>query len=189
MLDFMIIALPRSGTTWAANWLTGDRTFCAHDPLWTTHYSDIDAVVPRRAPGRLTGISCTTIWRWPDWLSQHPARKLILHRDIEEVRESLIAAGVPVFLDGAADLANIEGEHVPWTDLFDPARAAALWAWLTGGLPFDAERHAELVKLEIQPQLSAVKRDVALNRRLADELGIKPISAESSLALQFCGGR
>lgn len=189
MLDFMIIALPRSGTTWAANWLTGERTFCMHDPLWTTHYSEIDAAVSKRAGGRLAGISCTAIWRWPDWLKRHPAKKLILHRDASEVRQSLVAAGIPVFLDHAQKLAHIEGEHAPWTDLFDPARASALWAWLTGGLPFDAERHAELVKLEIQPRLGAVERDADLNRRLAEELGIGPIEADSPLTFQFGGGR
>jgi len=26
MINFMIVALPRSGTTWAANWLTTDTT-------------------------------------------------------------------------------------------------------------------------------------------------------------------
>lgn len=170
MLDFIIVALPRSGTTWAANWLTGDRTFCAHDPLWTLHYSDMDEVVARRAGQRLAGVSDTAVWRWPEWLNRHPARKLVLHRDIKEVRESLRAAGIPATLDGADALSRIEGEHAQWTDLFDADRARVLWAWLTVGLAFDEERHAELAQASIEPRLRAVKRDFALNRRLAREL-------------------
>lgn len=170
MLDFMIIALPRSGTTWAANWLTGERTFCVHDPLWTAHYADLDGGVPLRAGDRLSGISCTALWRWPNWLRRHPARKLVLHRDIAEIDASLAAAGLPPITAGAADLASIEGEHAPWTDLFKRKRAEELWRWLTVGLPFDAERHAELVQTRIEPQLGAVRRDLALNRRLVAEL-------------------
>lgn len=186
MLDFMVIALPRSGTTWAANWLTTESIFCAHDPLWTTHYNDFDEVIPQRAKGRLAGISCTAIWRWPHWLSRHPARKLILHRDVDAVRKSMIDASLPpVGRESAEHLHSIEGTHVTWTDLFEPDRASMIWGFITDGLPFDNERHRELTQLCINPKLDAVDRDFALNRKLGEELGIKPLDHRSPLEIRF----
>jgi hypothetical protein len=171
MLDFMVIGLPRSGTTWAANWLTGERTFCVHDPLWTMHYLSIDMAVPRRAGNRMAGVSCTALWRWPDWLRQHPARKLIVHRDIQEIARSMAAVGLPPVGTGdAAHLVELPGMHVPWADLFDADRAEAIWDWLTAGLPFDRQRHAELLQIKIEPRLEAVVRDIGLNRRLGAHL-------------------
>jgi hypothetical protein len=188
MLDFMVIGLPRSGTTWAANWLTTDRTLCLHDPLWTTHYSELDQAVPSRASGRLAGVSCSALWRWPDWVVRHPAKKLILHRDMAEIRRSLLAANLPALADDADELlASLPGKHAPWKDLFVADQAAQLWQWLTGGLPFDASRHAELVKLDIQPKFNAIQPDISLNRRLATELGIEPVQASGPLEICFMG--
>lgn len=174
MLDFMIIALPRSGTTWAANWLTTESTFCAHDPLWTTHYSDFDRAIPERAGGRLAGISCTAIWRWPNWLAGHPARKVIIHRDVSAVRRSMAKAGLPMIEpDAASWLAAIDGMHVAWTDLFKPGPAVQIWQHLAPDLPFDRERHRELSQARVEPNLATVKRDIGLNKRLGEELGLR----------------
>lgn len=170
-LDFIILALPRSGSTWAANWLTCDTVFCLHDPLWTLHYRQVDAEVEKRAGGRVAGVSCTALWRWPGWLRRHPARKLVLHRDPDEVAASLAKIGFPPVPEGAAaSLDALEGRHVAWTDLFKAETAAEIWAWVTGGLAFDPQRHAELVQCDVQPRLAAVKRDWRVNRRLGEEI-------------------
>jgi hypothetical protein len=172
MIEFMVIGLPRSGTTWAANWLTTDRTFCVHDPLWTTHYSRLDQVVPLRAGERVAGISCSGSWMWLDWLNNHPARKLILHRPLGEIRESLQRCGVP---EAAPDdeapglLDRVHGRHYHWRCLFDPFDATNIWQYLTG-LPFDAERHTELVQIAVQPRFDALRKDNAVQQRLAREL-------------------
>ena len=55
MIDFMVIGLPRTGTTWASNWLTTDSTQCYHDPLYHTHYEDWDEKFSAR--DRKSGIS------------------------------------------------------------------------------------------------------------------------------------
>lgn len=170
MIDFMIIGLPRSGTTWAANWLTTDATHCVHDPLYTTHYQDWDSELPARAPHRRVGIACTGIWRWGDWLNQHPARKVILHRDEGEIRASMAAIGLPP-LDPAAPrlLHQVIGLHVPYTDLFNPKHASRIWTYLTHR-SFNEARHRELVQIEMQPQFAGLSVGQDVTRKLMDEL-------------------
>jgi hypothetical protein len=169
VLDFILIGFPRSGTTWAANWFTDDRALCVHDPLWTMHYRDLDEAIPRMAGGRMAGVSCTALWRWADWLNRHPAKKLILHRDLGEVRASMIKASLPPVPDASpTSLDAIDGLHAPWRDLFRPERAAAIFERLTGR-QMDAKRYAELVQMQIAPRLPAVRRDLSLNAMLSRE--------------------
>lgn len=85
MLDFIITGLPRSATTWASVWMTGDGAHCAHDPLYHTHYEDWPTALVQ--PDVLNGASDTGIWRWPDWLNAQAAagtRILVLERDFED---------------------------------------------------------------------------------------------------------
>lgn len=165
----MIISLPRSGSTWAANWLTGERIFCLHDPLWTIAPDDLDARLAEMAPGRVRGIACTGLWRWPSWVNRHPARKLVLHRPRADVARSLDRLGLPRLpIDAERNLNAINGRHVDWFDLFSPEPAREIWDYLTGGEPFDAARHAQLVAMQIEPKFDAVTRDRALNARLSN---------------------
>ena len=169
MIDFMVIGLPRSGTTWAANWLTDDRVFCIHDPLWTTHHTDWDMTLKR--DDRVTGVACTGVWRWVDWVNRHPARKVVLHRDIGDVRHSLRQIGLPVPpVNAALNLSQIDGLHVPYEQLFDATGAQEIWQQATGNLPFDADRHAEMVQMNIQPQRSRLRIDPGVQRRIAAEV-------------------
>ena len=130
MLDFMVIGLPRSGTTWAANWLTTDHSTCLHDPLYHTHYSEWDSGLGRFKRGycQRVGISCTGIWRWADWVNAHPARKVVLLRDPTEVQHSMAQIAMEGYVGEAeaAALRRVEGLHVQHVDLFgDKARARA----------------------------------------------------------------
>lgn len=169
----MVIALPRSGTTWAANWLTTDETVCFHDPLWTTHFQDFDRLLPARGMMRTTGISCTGLWRWVDWVNAHPARKLILHRDLSEVCESLVRCGVPEAIptsDAPGLLGSIDGWHTDWKSMFNPDIAEQIWEHFFGGLPFDEERHAELTQMTIQPRFDTIRKCEMVQRRLLRDL-------------------
>lgn len=164
MIEFMVIALPRSGTTWASNWLTTDDTLCLHDPLWDRHYSELDSIKSKK---RL-GVSCTGLMLFPQWLNQHPARKVILHRDVIEVNASLGAIGMPRMEHDAEDrLWGIAGLHVPWTDLFDAP--SAIYEHLLQK-EFDAERHAELRKISMQPNFEEIAVNKDAVRRLMTEL-------------------
>jgi hypothetical protein len=164
MIDFMVLAAPRSGTTWAANWLTTDFTTCLHDPLFTHHYDALDSIPSTK----VLGLSCTALWMWPTWVNAHPARKVILHRPMEEVNASLEELGLPpMALDTEARLFEIEGMHVPYTDLFE--KPTRMYEFLTGR-PFDQERHTQLLDMHIQPKFSSIKLDVRSAQRLMREL-------------------
>lgn len=160
MLDFMVISLPRSGSTWAANWLSAGPVFAMHDPLWQIHHLELDAMVPTFGAAQLTGIACTGLWRWPEFVNAHPARKVILHRPPAEVAASLERLGLPPLPEGAERaLRSIEGMHVPHTALFRRRHACQIWQHLTGGaVPFDRARHERLCEMRIEPQLDKVKR-------------------------------
>ena len=173
MLDFMIVGLPRSGTTWAANFLTEGGIMCFHDPLYSVHYADWDSELPTRAPeGARVGVSCTGVWRWADWLNAHPARKVVLHRDLGEVQQSMSEIGLPPLEDGAeAALASVLGLHVPFTDLFDEAGCFLIWHHLFGNdVSFPLHRHRELVNVEMQPKFSGLTINPGVTRRLLAEL-------------------
>lgn len=164
MIQFMIIAAPRSATTWASNWLSTDATLCLHDPLWRWHYSELDAI---ESPKRL-GIACTGIALFPEWVNAHPARKVILHRDLSEVDASLMRIGMTACSkqwDGVLD--KIQGVHLGWTELF--TRPQFIYEYLLD-LPFDAERWACLREINVQPNFDSVSVNRDATARLMAEL-------------------
>ena len=42
MIDFMVLALPRSGTAWVANLLTTDTSLCIHEAFMDHSIDDLD---------------------------------------------------------------------------------------------------------------------------------------------------
>ena len=164
MIEFMVIALPRSGTTWASNWLTTDTTHCLHDPLYEHHYRNWDSIPSRK----VLGVSCTGAYNFSDWVRSHPARKVILHRSLTEINRSLDAIGAPKLSAGDERKLNaIEGLHVDWQDLFcDPVE---IYEYLVQK-PFDGERHAALARIEMQPQFSGLTINRGVTRQLLDKL-------------------
>ena len=168
MLDFMVISLPRSGSTWAANWLTTEHVFCKHDPLYAMHYEDFDSKIVSNA--KVNGVSCTGLWRWADWGNNHPAKKLILRRDFSEIEQSMREIGFPALDDDAErQIGRIRGPHVDFKALFDPAEAKEIWKYLVG-TKFDEYRHRELVDIEMQPKFIGLKINPEATRRLVNEI-------------------
>lgn len=162
MIEFMLLAAPRSGTTWAANWLTTDTTLCLHDPLYTRHYTELDSYPTKK---RL-GISCTGLMCFPEWVNAHPARKIVLHRNINEIRESLKEIGLP-WSDHPPNLDAIKAIHLPWTDLFEHPKF--IYETLLE-LPFDPERHSLLKDIKMQPNFEGLSIGHDVTRRLVNEL-------------------
>lgn len=161
-IGFMVVGLPRSGTTWAANWLTVPGQACVHDPLNAVHFDQWDAQ-------GWAGVACTGIYRFPAWLNAHPARKVIVHRSGAEIAASLERLGLPAPPFGAEwRLEQVDGLHAPWSSLFDPRGAAELWAHLSD-LPFDAERHRLLCDIHAQPRFASIAVDQTLSQRLWGE--------------------
>ncbi len=152
--------MPRSGTTWAANWLTADGTLCLHGLSGTKHRTEWDSV---RCGNRRIGVSDTVIGAFPEWLNDHPARKVILHRPVAEIHESFGGEiEVPT-----VDLSKINGFHVHWTDLFE--RPMPIWNHLMNAT-FDPVRHEMLVGFQINTIANKVNLDVDVCRRLVSDM-------------------
>lgn len=165
MIEFMVIAAPRSGTAWAANWLSTDTTLCLHDPLWKRHYRDLDAI----ESSKMLGIACTGIHLFGQYVRTHPARKVVLHRDRREIEHSLEAIGMPRPPDELFRLLDdIDGIHVAWTDIFDGG-AKRIYEHLLQK-PFDAERHGALRNLEVQTNFEGIQVDRKVAAHLIAEL-------------------
>lgn len=170
MLDFMVIGFPRSATTWIANWLTTEKTFCGHDPLYVTHYEDLDRLYQYGYHRYCKGVSCTGLWRWPKWVNEHRAKKVILHRDFNAIQDSLDAMGLPLLDYQEKDaLHDIEGMHVQFSDLFVEIRARKIWEHLTPE-PFNLVRYRSLILQKIEPTDEALKGNPEVQRRLYREL-------------------
>lgn len=164
MISFMVIAAPRSATTWTSNWLTTDTSLCLHDPLWRWHYSDLDAI----ESSKTLGIACTGIALFPEWVNAHPARKVILHRDMKEVDASLENIGLtPISSHWEGVLDKIRGIHLDWTDVFENPKH--IYEYLLDR-PFDAERHEQLREMNVQPAFAKLSIDRGATSRLIREL-------------------
>lgn len=170
MLKRMVIGLPRSGTTWAANWLTDAGQICAHDPLYDTHYSEWHRTYD--------GVSCSGIWDWPEFVAAQRCPILILHRPWAEVEESLHAFDPSyngwLAPDAERRLLALERPGVMvvnWRGLFNPEIAARIWRHLHMPVQFSHARHKQLAAMNVQPA-EAVPRDAdrELHRRLMAEL-------------------
>lgn len=163
-IQFMVIAAPRSATTWTSNWLTTDTTLCLHDPLWTHHYSELDSY----PTNKMLGIACTGIALFPEWVNAHPARKIILRRDLKEIDVSMERIGlteVSSTWEGVLD--RIDGVHLPWTAVFDQPQR--IYEYLLDK-PFDAQRHAALKEIRMQPHFPGLIVDQGIASRLVREL-------------------
>ncbi|MGC3944595.1 MAG: hypothetical protein QM762_08760 [Chryseolinea sp.] len=154
MLDFAVIAMPRSGTSWAANWLTTEESLCFHDPM---ECFTPNVMANWGSSRRRMGVACTGLWMVPDWLTTNVRQWIILEREPDEIDASLTRMGLgPMPLEAWHTFECLPGERVPFTSLFDASKARDIWNHLVPGLDFDAERHALLTRLAISPQFSAL---------------------------------
>lgn len=172
MIDFMIIGLPRSGTTWLANLLSTADTICVHDPLYYAHYTEFDTLFNTRYPGFTTyGLSCTGIWRWLEWLNDHPAKKIILHNDFSSIQNSLADMGLPLLEPNAPSfLHKISGVHVETQEVFENIKCVKkLWSLATPE-PFNEHRYRHLLDMYIQPSFERISLNKKAIAKLYREL-------------------
>lgn len=151
-LDFIVLAYPRSGTTWLANWLTTDRSLCLHDPF-SHGMPDVWPV-----DGRIRGISCTGSYLLGDWLAQYTCPVVILERDRADCDASLHAVGLGAFASAASTerLDTMAAYRFAFDDLWHEDTARALWAYLLPTIPFDAIRYRLLRDMQVQPVPAAL---------------------------------
>lgn len=147
MIDFIIIGLPRSGTTWLSNFFTTDRSLCLHDPFaWGA-----PETWPRDA--RRFGISCTGAFLFPRWLAQQCCPVAIIERDTEACDASLRRLGMGSAQDLHAAIGNAEGRRFQFDALWQEETARELWDFLLPGLAFDAIRFRMLKEIQVQPHM------------------------------------
>jgi hypothetical protein len=156
MISFMIFAGPRSGTTWAANWLTTDTTLCLHDPMLEFTRSDLNKLtLPNN---RRLGISCTSSLYYPEWVKTVHCPKIFLYRDVAEINLSLRALGLQQ-IDEVSHLKRIAAFDdkipvLPYEHMFTPSGGEAIADILR--VPFDKARHNLLRQMRVEPFWSHV---------------------------------
>ena len=150
-LDFLVVSGERSGSTWAANWLTTDTSICSHDPRlrWTE-----DQIRQLKVKGKRVGICCTYAGMDPEWCNRQIIPTLIIHRDPAEIDASWARLGVVPFVN-KPPLDCVAGWHVDWKLLRDPRTAEQIYERLLWK-DFDAGRHHELVQMNIQPHFEGL---------------------------------
>jgi len=164
-MKFQVIGLPRTATTWAANWLTDNDAICYHDPL---SYKTIDELKEFK-PDFDWGISCSASWIAPKWLNGYDCPRIILDRDPDEIDDSLIKLGLPVLTDEMIDkFFALSGPRIYYTDLFDPISAREIWKHLRG-TEFNEERHKILCEMHIEPEFSKWHPDLSIITKLMIE--------------------
>lgn len=149
----MVLSAPRSASTWAANWLTTERTLCLHDPVFE-HKPELLDEIPS---DRTLGVACTALALLPEFVNAHPARKVIVHRDLHQVNRSLSSLGLtPLGSMWRGALEKIMGNHIQYEELFTPGIASWVYEFLTEQ-PFDAARHQQLCAMHVQPCYDKVR--------------------------------
>ena len=145
----MVLGGPRSGTTWAANWLTTDTTICLHDPLMEYTLQQLEQV---SFPGKRVGIACTAAMLFPHWVNASKAKKVILYRSVPEINASLRLLGL-MELDENKHYNRVQeikgATLLPYEQLFTPKSAKGSAEYLE--VPFDAARFDLLRQMRVEP--------------------------------------
>lgn len=170
-LDFIVLGLPRSATTWLANWLTTEHSLCLHDPF--------SFGMPAAWPidHRKRGISCTAAYLMRGWLDHYECPTAIIERDPAACDASLDAMGLP----GTAPIYRLfhqaEGRRFAFEALWHEDGARELWDFLLPHVPFDALRYRLLQEMQIQPHLGKWMPDLSTMTSLIDS-GTLQLSSE-----------
>lgn len=161
-LDFIVTGLPRSGTTWLANWLTTGASLCLHDPFAIG--------LPDAWPSdeRLRGISCTFAYCVKPWLDQYDCPIAIIERDPADCDKSLSRIGLPDTHSYQHLLQDAKGRRFAFDNLWTEGGARELWDYLLPAVPFDALRYRVLQDMQIQPHTGKLHRNAETMRFIID---------------------
>ena len=163
-VEFIVLGLPRSGTTWLANWLTTDTTVCLHDPF--AH--GLPETWERN--GKTLGISCTGAYLFPAFIAAQSCPVAVIQRGPEECSKSLAGIGMePITEAMQRALAKVEARRWEFGEIWQEGKARELWSYLLPAVPFDAQRYRLLSEMQIQPHLGKWIADPQVLNQLVKE--------------------
>jgi len=146
MIDFMVLGLPRSGTAWMANLLTTDTSLCLHEPLIENSLEQLDSFDYKFK----LGISDTSAGFFAQKINNHPAKKVIINRTLDDMNFSLINLGFPTMTKKALEMLNaIDGYRINFDDLFEYKKIAFVYEFLIDKT-LDKKRYDLLCKMNVQ---------------------------------------
>jgi hypothetical protein len=153
MIDFMVLALPRSGTAWAANLLTTDTSLCIHEAFMDHSIDDLDT----RSYDGMLGIAETSAFIRVDELNLHSAKKLIIDRPFDEINKSIAELGFKAMPSYSADLMiQLKGYRIAYKDLFNYEIMSEAYYYLLRK-ELNQKRHKMLCQMNIQ-NTAAIER-------------------------------
>ena len=146
MIDFMVLALPRSGTAWIANLLTTDTSLCIHEAFMDHSINDLDT----RSYDGMLGIAETSAFTKVDEINQHSAKKLIIDRPFDDINNSIAELGFKAMPSYLADLMiQLKGYRIAFKDLFNYDIMAEAYYYLLRK-ELNQERHRMLCQMNIE---------------------------------------
>lgn len=146
MIDFMVLALPRSGTAWVSNLLTTDTSLCIHEAFMDNSINDLDT----RSYDGMLGIAETSAFTKVDEINQHSAKKLVIERPLNEVNESIAELGFKAMPSYSADLMiQLKGYRIAYKDLFNYEIMSEAYYYLLRK-ELNQERHRMLCQMNIE---------------------------------------
>lgn len=167
-MNFMLLGLPRSGTTWAANWLMDDA-ICYHDPL--ARYDLLQ--LRQMKPAKTWGVSCTFLWAFPEFCRDMDCPIVFIERDIQEINKSLLGMSYPEIPDWMVRESKcLNVPRFNYRDLFDLSSAREIWSILRPDKPHNDERHEILSKLNVTENMDKWSYDPQIMRGLLEKLDV-----------------
>jgi hypothetical protein len=146
MIDFMVLALPRSGTAWVANLLTTDTSLCIHEAFMDHSINDLDT----RPYDGMLGIAETSAFIRVDELNLHSAKKLIIDRPFDDINKSIAELGFKAMPSYSADLMiQLKGYRIAYKDLFNYEIMSEAYYYLLRK-ELNQERHRMLCQMNIE---------------------------------------
>lgn len=158
---FLIMALPRSRTSWCAAFFNGAGVSCQHDGIRYSEtvaglISDLRQSTKPHAGDSDSGL----LFHWKD-VHRAGVPTLFIHRPFGEVAESLrrlnLDDSVPVLFDTYQDARGIKSRyimHVPFDGLDDEDTMRVVWKHLCPNALWDPERYRLFRGLRINVDVS-----------------------------------
>jgi len=169
MIDFIILALPRSGSAWLANLFSSGDVLCLHDPL--SEHSLKSLAARKKAHGGILGVVDTSLGLMPGLVDGIDCPKARLMRPVAEINESLAACGLShrVGYLETLRLQQLECPRIEYEHLHDYTIMSAIFSHLTGREGLDKSRFDELCKLNVQRHPASFAPDYSNLEKLITE--------------------